>query len=238
MELSDTVDSFHSLFYESNVWRRTYWHDTPVLKCPLDLWVYQELIARLHPDLIVECGTWAGGATLFLAHMLDLAGNGRVLTIDILTGAQVREHYDKFGDANGAQLRIRPVHPRITQLIGSSTDPAIVEQVAASAQGQGCVLVIADSDHSCEHAYAELTAYHALVTPGSYFIMEDTNIPVEGPRQAVDAFLQQHHEFEADHALEKFFLTFNPGGYLRKSRKSPVLDSDRRGQRAEITSQA
>jgi len=216
VELVETVQSFHNLFYGSNIWRSTYWHDTPVLKCPLDLWIYQELIRKLCPDLIVECGTWAGGATLFMSHMLDLVGNGRILTIDVLTGGQVREHYDRFDAQCPAHLRIRPEHLRITQLLGSSTDPAIVAQVVAAARGQRCVLVIADSDHRCQHAYAELGAYHSLVTPGSYFIMEDTNIPNEGPRQAMDAFLQKHEEFEADQSLEKFSLTFNPGGYLRK----------------------
>jgi cephalosporin hydroxylase len=216
MEPSETVNSFHNLFYDSNVWRSTYWHDTPVLKCPLDLWIYQELIRKLRPELIVECGTWAGGATLFMAHMLDLIRHGRIVTIDILTREQVREHYDKFGFGTGAPVRIRPEHHRITQLIGSSTNPAIIQQVFAAAEGKGPVLVVADSDHSCEHAYSELAAYHSLVTAGSYFIMEDTNIPAQGPRQAVQAFLQHHNEFEVDQSLEKFFLTFNPGGYLRR----------------------
>jgi cephalosporin hydroxylase len=53
--------------------------------------------------------------------------------------------------------------------------------------------------------------------------MEDTDIPIEGPRQAVETFLQQHQEFEADASLEKFFLTFNPGGYLRRSESNPCL---------------
>ena len=225
VESAETVQSFHNLFYNSNIWRSTYWHDTPVLKCPLDLWIYQELIRKLRPDLIVECGTWAGGTTLFMSHMLDLVQHGRILTIDVLTAAQVREHYDRFGTGCPGHLQIRPEHHRITQLIGSSTAQAIVAQVFAAAQGQRCVLVIADSDHSREHTYAELLAYHSLVTPGSYFIMEDTNIPTGGPRQAVDIFLQQHREFDADASLEKFFLTFNPGGYLRRSESNPCPQS-------------
>jgi cephalosporin hydroxylase len=224
---SETVQAFHDLFYDSNVWRSTYWQDTPVLKCQLDLWIYQELIRKLRPDLIVECGTWAGGATLFMSHMLDLVGNGRIVTIDLLTADRVREHYECFGAENAARLRIRPEHHRITQLIGSSTDPGIVEQVFAAARALRCVLVIADSDHSRGHAYAELRAYHPLVTPGSYFIMEDTNIPVEGPRQAAEEFLRQHEEFEADTGLEKFFMTFNPGGYLRRKEMAPAAGRSR-----------
>ncbi|MCA3218191.1 MAG: hypothetical protein ING59_06470 [Burkholderiales bacterium] len=36
----------------------------PALKCPLDLWVYQELLFRLRPGLIVETGTRHGGTAL------------------------------------------------------------------------------------------------------------------------------------------------------------------------------
>ena len=33
------------------------WLGTPALKAPADLWIYQEIIAELRPDLIVETGT-------------------------------------------------------------------------------------------------------------------------------------------------------------------------------------
>ena len=212
----ELVVAFHDRYYNSEVWRHTYWHSTPVLKCPLDLWIYQELISRIRPELIVECGTWAGGSALFLAHMLDIAGTGRIITIDLLNADQVREHYRQSAPQIASGLSIRPAHPRISQLLGSSTDPEVVARVVDAARGCERVMVIADSDHSLEHAYNELSAYHRLVTPNSYFIMEDTNIPESGPRQAVDRFLNDHAEFEVDSAQEKFLLTFNPHGYLRR----------------------
>jgi cephalosporin hydroxylase len=111
---------------------------------------------------------------------------------------------------------VRPEHPRVTQLLGSSTDSWIVERVAEMARGRDIVLVIADSVHDQAHCHADLMAYSPLATPGSYFIMEDTNALADGPGQAVDGFLREHPEFEVDHSLEKFFLTFNPRGYLRR----------------------
>ena len=72
---------------------------------------------------------------------------------------------------------------------------------------------------------AELQTYSPLVTPGSYLVVEDTNLnghPVEpdhgpGPMEAVESFLKDHDEFAHDPAMDKFFLTFNPRGYLKRS---------------------
>jgi cephalosporin hydroxylase len=216
MTTAEVTWAFHNCYYGSDVWRNTYWHSTPVLKCPLDLWIYQEIVASVRPALIVECGTWAGGSALFLAHMLDIVGNGAIITIDLLEDDQVRAHYSRYLPELASSLRIRPEHPRIKQLIGSSTDPNIVAEVIDSVPDREAVVVIADSDHSLEHAYAELRAYHSLVTARSYFIMEDTNIPESGPRQAVDRFLADHPEFYIDSSQEKFLLSFNPCGYLRR----------------------
>ena len=56
-----------------------------------------------------------------------------------------------------------PQHHRLTYFTGSSTDPAIVEQIAAMIPEGSPVLVILDSDHSRDHVYAELQAYAPLV---------------------------------------------------------------------------
>ena len=54
--------------------------------------------------------------------------------------------------------------------------------------------------------------------------MEDTNVnghPVApgfgpGPMEAVEQFLRERQDFAVDADQEKFFLTFNPSGYLRR----------------------
>jgi cephalosporin hydroxylase len=115
----------------------------------------------------------------------------------------------------------------------------IVERVRKAVGNIETVLVILDSDHHGDHVARELQAYAPIVTPGSYLIVEDTNLngnPVapnfgEGPWEAVRSFLKSHKEFEADPSMEKFLLTFNPGGFLKRvdtSRSRPKVETARR----------
>jgi cephalosporin hydroxylase len=62
------------------------------------------------------------------------------------------------------------------------------------------------------------------VTIGSYLIVEDTNINGHptypkfgaGPYEAVVEFLRKTNDFILDRSREKFLMTFNPKGYLRR----------------------
>jgi cephalosporin hydroxylase len=204
--MKNIIDSFHNLFYNSLVWTNTYWLGVPVLKYPQDLWIYQEIVFELKPDLIVECGTSQGGSALFLATICDLIGKGKVVTIDIVESPTC------------------PQHNRITYLLGSSTSPEIVQAVRQEAKDALVVMVILDSDHSKQHVSNELQIYSQLVTKGSYLIVEDTNIngnPVlpgsgPGPREAVEEFMAENDQFVIDYKREKFYVTSNPNGFLRK----------------------
>jgi len=205
-----TAEHFHRLYYDAGeqgrTWKDTFWFGVPIWKCPLDLWVYQELVHELAPDLIVETGTAYGGSGLFFATLCEAKGRGSVISIDI-------------GDWPD-----RPRHRRLTYITASSTDSAVIDRVAELALGCSTVLVVLDSDHSYDHVLAELRAYGPLVTPGSYLVCEDTNInghPVyedfgAGPMEAVEQFLKERSDFKVDRSREKFLVTFNPGGWLRK----------------------
>ena len=199
-------EQFHELYYESRVWQNTFWVGVATQKCPLDLWIYQELLHEVRPRYIIETGTAAGGSALFLASVCDLLGTGEIITVDV--------------EDNPA----RPEHARIEYLKGSSVAAETVRAIKERVGEAGPVLAILDSDHSQQHVSRELRIYGPMVTQGSYLIVEDTNVNGHpayqshgpGPMEAVESFLHETPEFTPDREREKFFLTFNPKGYLRK----------------------
>jgi cephalosporin hydroxylase len=203
--------AFHRMYYynASRTWANTNWRGHQIRKLPLDAWMYQELITELKPALIVETGTRFGGSAVFMGDLCELIDHGQIVSIDIDADEQ-------------------PEHPRVTYLDGSSTDPAVVERVRALLPAEGHVLVILDSDHRTPHVRDEIAAYADMVTPGSYLIVEDTNtggnpvenieVPDGGPLVAVHELLARDDRFEIDESRERFFITQNPSGYLKRLR--------------------
>jgi len=186
------------------------WFGHQLIKTPSDMWTYQELIVRTRPDVIIQTGTWMGGSALFLAMVLDMLGHGRVISIDI---------EDRRGNW--------PNHSRLTYLVGSSVDEKVVYEVVEQVGPYNRVMVILDSDHSANHVHKELLAYSPLVRIGDYLIVEDTNVnghPVlpnfgPGPMEAVNKFLSERDTFSVDKSCERFLMTLNPNGYLRRVKR-------------------
>ena len=201
------VSRAHDVLYLSDAWTEATWLGAQALKNPLDLWVYQEIVFETRPELIVETGTYRGGSAFFLASICDLLGAGEVVSIDI---EPVRDDY--------------PTHPRITYLGGrSSTDPGCRREVRERAAGKR-TLVVLDSDHSQAHVEAELAVYAPLVPVGrlpdrrGLEHRADPQGPAPGPARGDRGLPRATDEFEIDRAREKFLITFNPSGYLRRVR--------------------
>jgi cephalosporin hydroxylase len=207
------IKEFNRLYYNSTVWGNggTRWLGTTVLKCPTDLWIYQEILYELKPDVIVETGTFNGGSAYYFACLFDLIGKGEIITIDVEDNKE------------------RPKHDRVTYLKGFSTSKEIFEKVEDLIKNKQTVMVVLDSDHIKENVLNELKLYSALVTENSYLVVEDTNINGHpalpdfgpGPMEALEEFLLENKDFVVDESKEKFFLTFNPKGYLRKKTLTP-----------------
>jgi cephalosporin hydroxylase len=207
------IDAFHNFMYDvmgANGTRSYFvsWLGYGMFKWPTDLWNYQQIVADTKPAVIIETGTHRGGSAFFLATICDLLGHGEVISVDI------DQSFSEFF----------PRHPRITYMAGSSTDSAVVESIKARIGDRTDILVILDSDHRCDHVLEELRIYSRFVPADGHLIVEDTNINGHpaypefgpGPSEAVATFLTENPDFYIDKSQERFFLTQNPNGFLRR----------------------
>lgn len=196
-------------FYSPSTWQANRWYGVRTEQFPNDAWMYQEIATDVLPDLVIETGSMEGGGALYWASILDhLKPKARVITVDI---------EDRLAQAKKNRL----FQEKVRFILGSSTDPAILDEIRKEAVGKK-VLVTLDSDHSKEHVLKELELYAPLVSNGSYLIVQDTSSnghPVNpnfgpGPMEALDAFLPAHPEFVIDESRERLLTTSHPRGFL------------------------
>lgn len=172
------------------------WFGVTCQKCPMDLWIYQEILNELRPAVVIEGGTQQGGSALFLAHMMDIIGYGAIVTID-------RDASDD-----------RPKHKRINYVTGDTLDMSTVAKVARITDELTPKLLILDDGHSCDHVFNELGLYMKLIKPGDYVIVEDTDLG--GPFWGLKEWMNQNPgRLEHDPIRERLMLTQNPMGYYR-----------------------
>lgn len=213
------VAAFHRLWYGLPfTWPMMRYKGVPLLKNPMDLQVYHEMLWQVRPALVIETGTCFGGSALWFADQLE-SWDGRVFSCDL----KDKRDSDICRNPDNGWPHVE--HERITFAVGDSLSEDLVERATdAARQADGPVVVSLDSDHHADHVLAELERYGPLVTPESYCVVEDTNVsgrPIvsddPGPGAAVDAWLETHPAFARNSLCERFLLTFSPGGWLYRS---------------------
>ena len=199
------------LFHQKEiVFKFPHYTGIPIWKNPFDLWIYQEILYEIAPDIIIEIGSRYGGSTKFFADLLLLNGEGFVISID-----KYRKDYHLE-------------HERVVTINGDSTSPEVLEEVSKLCRGKNA-LVIQDGDHSFNHVLKDLENYAKFVSVGSYFIVEDGIVDLfhegdglgfkdKGPLAATEKFLEMRHDFIVDESRERYILTYNPRGFLKRVR--------------------
>lgn len=232
------VAKFNQYYVDSDPERPFYpkFLGVPAMQTPTDMWVMQEIISEVAPDLIIECGTANGGSALYYASILERVNpTGNVITIDV--APWLHESIDGLTDSPHLQQAARTLaESRIEVITSSSIDPDLITKLTTRAAGKK-VLVVLDSCHHWQHVLAEIEAYKDLVSVGSYLVVQDTIIDQQdawidryaapclpehkgrgGPGKAVTTFLKTPSNFAVDEEREKYLLTFFPSGYLKRMR--------------------
>lgn len=208
--LNMTLEDWFIHHEQNVVSRQCRWMGVPAWKNPMDAWVYQEIIHEVRPDVVIEIGSKEGGSTLYLANLLDLMGHGTLISIDI------------------DRSRYHVKHDRIIALTGDSASEEIVKEVHDLCSGKS-VLVIHDGDHTRGQVYKDLEAYQDLVSINSYFIVEDGYMDLfeaghalgselDGPLAATEEFTAKYTSFVPDPDRERYVLTNDPKGFLKRVR--------------------
>ena len=205
----------HKISYEVT------WLGIPIIQTPEDILMMQELIWKVRPDVIVECGVAHGGALMLYASILDLLGKGRVIGVD----NEIRKY-------NRLALQSHPLSRRYSLIEGSSVERETLDIVKGMIQPDDRVMVALDSNHTKGHVAKELDLYGPLVTPDSYMVVFDgvmeilTDAPngqpgwtTDNPWHAVREFLDKHPEFEMDSYYNRLKVTYCPGGFLKRVKK-------------------
>ncbi len=193
------------------------WLGLPVIQLPQDIVAIQEIIWETKPDIIIETGIAWGGSVILYASLMQLAGKGSVIGIDL-----------NLMDHVSAQIMSYPFSNRIHLYKGSSIDPALVAQVKRHVEPGRSVMVVLDSNHTHDHVLQELRTYAPLVTKGQFLVVSDTvveDIPAQTHRQrpwgpgnnpgtALKAYLAETDRFEIHGNTDrKLLMTYCPGGY-------------------------
>ncbi len=55
------------------------WLGRPLIQCPEEIVLLQELVYNIRPDVVVEIGIAHGGGLIFYASILELLGSGSVI---------------------------------------------------------------------------------------------------------------------------------------------------------------
>lgn len=205
------VKAFHEAYFNTHVHDRTTFLGVSVIKTPMDLWAYQEILTALRPALVVELGVKHGGFSFYCATLLAaLKIKAKVLAVDIsLANIDARAHA-----------------PQIEFMECDSADPGLVNVIDHLRAAQsGPMFAILDSDHRAAHVLAELEMLREATRPGDYVVVEDTNIGHyarfgygPGPMEGLRAYLAAHpHDYVLDlERQNKFGLTYAPGGFLKR----------------------
>jgi len=212
---SEAANVFHIYYEQMKLWQETRWLGIPCFKFPFDAWNLQEIIYDIQPDVIIETGTAYGGSAVFMASLLEMVGNGMVVTID------TNDKYITNIDNDIARILWSK---RVYSIIGDSVSEEVLNEVGTFILPDTICMVMLDSWHRKDHVLKELHAYSKFVSIDSYIIVEDTHVngnPVPwkwgaGPMEAVEEFLINNSVFQSDRSREKFMISCNPLGFLKR----------------------
>lgn len=197
---------FINLISRQNYAHGLYWFGVPIFQTPTDLFLYQHLIFKGRPNVIIETGVAKGGSVLFACQMLDLLhGNSRkvswkVICCDINSLEEARVAIDRYGYTSN-----------VIFFQGNSVDDEFKDLIARELKliMSPSVFLSLDSNHTETHVLQELTQLSPYVTSGNFAVVWDSRI---GDLSSLTHYLRPRAWGKKHHAgtgVQRFFAEIN-----------------------------
>ena len=225
----------------------------------VDIAIMHELLWRTRPRVLVELGTMCGGSTIFFANTMRAYGSQAVvITFDVSNQSGKYCRPDRPG--------VGLFSPQWRHLSHAGAIIAVVDDVLSAASAallasitqrpNVTVAVVDDGDHAAGAVIRHFVGLGPLVSPGHYYIIEDTRLDSTCAYAMLTVRAQQHRDsycrqilrgggpavaianitnsdafrtghWVQDRSVEQWGITQHPGGYLRaRPREGFVTDDD------------
>lgn len=149
------------------------WFGVPIFQSPTDLYLYQEIVFRAKPTVIIETGVAKGGSVLFACQLLDLLHkensevNWQVVCADINSLADAQRVIMNSGYSDRVKF---------FQGDSASLEFKTFTQTVLASINQPKVLLMLDSNHTEKHVLEELHSLGDFVSESSYVVVWDSRI--------------------------------------------------------------
>ncbi len=184
--------------------------DGSLLQTDLQGWnserpVFQELIERTKPRLIVEVGAWKGASAIFMGRTLQKKYSAaKILAVDTWLGSA--EFWDRDGHP-GLYKTLRHRHglPSVyEQFLFNVLQAGLQDMIVPFPQtslnaarwlarrGVQAELIYIDASHEAEDVALDLKNYFAIVAPGGMIFGDDYGCADSGVASAVRQFAEDH----------------------------------------------
>ena len=231
VSVDDILYGYDVLFEVDNLFTAGSWLGAQFQSSPHDAIVFQQLIWKIKPDLIIDLGTNVGGSALFFASIMSFYTDvGVVLTVDRKPFTENWIGKDRVICKDCVNPSENKLWKKYVQFIlGSTTDAHVIEKVKQYVLNSTTVFISHDASHDRGVVYQDLLNYAQFVSLNSYVVVQDTKLDritnsVHGPLAAVRNFIQHQkkkennvtYSFVVDRSVEVFYYSQHAYGWLKR----------------------
>lgn len=170
--------------------------------------IFEDVLGRLKPRLIIEVGTWKGHSALNMASLMDKLGlPGHIVCVDTFLGSP--DHYlsEELYDLMKVKNGFPSLYPQfLANVLLSGQQERIVpfpmtsDGAARLMKKRGIVadLIYVDGDHEYEVVSRDLANYWQLLRPGGVILGDDYD------EASWPGVVRAAHEFTSSRNLKLF----------------------------------